>query len=275
VGLLVVSTRIIPGSIVEAVEKLYEAGLDLLDINYASIERTMIDFPSVPNVMRHALLRAVELGASPITVHAPWEDYFLIHLGRGIDYAVAEAKIFLEIAGAYGARVVVFHGFSARRVGSYRAEWVNKRFFSSLADYAEREDLPIVAVENSSGSKPLNRIEAVKKLVAEIDSPKLRPCIDIGHAYVNGYGILKADKAIEPLEPVCIHVHDNNGRRDEHLHIGCGSINWLEAARAKTLAGSEYVVLEADCTANDVYTCVGQARIEANNARSVLKEWLS
>ena len=272
---LVVSTRIVPADIIRAVEELYGAGFELVDINYASIERMDTDYPSVPNLVRYALLKAALLGAKPVTVHAPWEDYFLLHLGRGIDHAVNEAKIFLDIAGGYGAEVVVFHGFSARRVGSYRAEWINKRFFASLAEYAEREDLPIIAVENASRSRPLNRIEALRELVMRIDSPKLRVCIDTGHAHLNGYTLATADAALEPLEPICVHVHDNHGDSDEHLHIGCGSINWSEARLVRHMSRAEYVVLESDCSANDTATCLGQAGIAANNARSVLKEWLS
>ncbi len=272
---LVASTRIIPLDIVSAVEALYNMGFELIDINYASIERMDIDYPSVPNTIRLALLQAVRLGARPVTVHAPWEDYFLLYIGRGLEHAVDEAKIFLDIAGSYGAEIVVFHGFSSRRTGSYRAEWVNKRFFAELADYAEREDLPIVAVENSSGARPLNKMEALRKLVSQIDSPKLRACIDTGHAFLNGYSLGEADRAIRPLEPVCIHVHDNHGERDEHLHIGCGSINWLEARNATSLSRASYVVLESDCNSNNVVVCKGQAIIAANNARSILKDWLA
>ncbi len=272
---LVVSTRIIPVDIISAVEALYDVGFSLIDINYANVERMDMDYPSVPNIMRLALLQAARLGAKPVTVHAPWEDYFLPLIGRGLEYAVNEARIFLDIAGSYGAEVVVFHGFSSRRVGSYRAEWVNRRFFAELADYSEREGLPIVAVENSSGAKPLNRIEELRSLVSRIDSPRLRPCIDTGHAFLNGYSLRGIDEAIKPLEPVCIHVHDNHGAKDEHLHIGCGSINWLEARDAATLSRANYVVLESDCSSNDAVACRGQAIIEANNARSVLKDWLS
>ena len=272
---LVASTRIIPLDIVDAVETLHTMGFELVDINYASVERMNIDYPSVPNTMRLALLQAVRVGVRPVTVHVPWEDYFLLYIGRGLDHAVDEAKIFLDIAGSYGAEIVVFHGFSSRRIGSYRAEWVNKRFFAELADYAEREDLPVVAVENSSGAKPLNKIEALRKLVSQIDSPKLRACIDTGHAFLNGYSLRAADHAIKPLEPVCIHAHDNHGEKDEHLHIGCGSINWLEAPSAANLSKASYVVLESDCNSNDIVACKGQAIIAANNARSVLKDWLT
>jgi sugar phosphate isomerase/epimerase len=153
-GLLVASTRMIPVELSSAVEILYSMGFELIDINYANVERSEIDYPSVANIMRLSLLTAVKLGAKPVTLHAPWEDYFIVYLGKGLEHAIGEAKIFLEIAGSYGVEVVVFHGFSSKRVGSYRAEWLNKRFFAELAEYAEKEGLPVVAVENSSGAKP-------------------------------------------------------------------------------------------------------------------------
>lgn len=49
-------------------------------------------------------------------------------------------------------------------------------------------------------------------------------CLDIGHSNLSE-GALEYIKHFEN-KIFCIHYHDNNGKRDEHLEIGEGNINW-------------------------------------------------
>lgn len=189
---LIASTRTLALPLAQAVEKLYEIGFTRIDVNYANLERSGVDDPSVLTHFRGALLTAAKIGAEPVTLHAPWEDYFLLPLGRGIDHAVAEAKLLVEMAYSYGVEVVVFHPFSAKHVGSHRVEWLNKRFFALLAEYSEREGLSVVAVENAARGQPWRSLEKLVELVKRISSPMLQVCFDTGHGNLNGYSFDRA-----------------------------------------------------------------------------------
>lgn len=245
---LIASTRTLTLPLAQAVEKLYEMGFTRIDVNYANLERSGVDDPSVLTHFRWALLTAAKIGAEPVTLHAPWEDYFLLPLGRGIDHAVAEAKLLIEMAYSYGVEVVVFHPFSAKHVGSHRVEWLNKRFFALLAEYSEREGLSVIAVENAARGQPWRSLEKLAELARRISSPMLQVCFDTGHGNLNGYSLGKAAKILEDVLIACMHVHDNNGVSDDHSMPGTGTIDWSHA-RYLPKEALRRIVVEIDCKA--------------------------
>jgi len=243
---LIASTRTLPLPLVPSIEKLYELGFSRIDINYANLERSGVDDPSVLTHFRWALLTANKIGINLVTLHAPWEEYFLLALGRGVDYAVAEAKLLMDMAYSYGIEVVVFHPFSAKHVGAHRVEWLNKRFFALLAEHSEREGLSIIAVENAAHSWPWRSLEKLAELVKRIDNPMLKVCLDTGHANLNGYNFSDAARIFAGMSIACMHVHDNNGRVDEHAMPGTGSIDWSKA-RFLPEEALKRIVVEVDC----------------------------
>jgi sugar phosphate isomerase/epimerase len=254
------STRTVPLPLADSIERLYNAGFSMVDVNYANLDRLGVDDASVLSHFRSALQTAARLGVKPVTLHAPWENYFLIHLGRGLEKAVNEARLLLDIAYSYGVEIVVFHPFSAQRLGEHRVSWFNKRFFASLAAYSEKEGLSVIAVENAEKAKPWTSVEAIVSLVSSIASRKLSTCIDTGHAHLNGYTLARLSKAVESTPPICLHVHDNHGSRDEHCIPGCGTINWAEARGAKPLREALYAVAEVDCNGSTT-ACIEKAKL--------------
>jgi sugar phosphate isomerase/epimerase len=55
-------------------------------------------------------------------------------------------------------------------------------------------------------------------------------CLDVGHAHISDGGI---DTAFELLKPRIaeLHLHDNQGTRDDHLWPGAGVIDWSSVAK--------------------------------------------
>jgi len=54
--------------------------------------------------------------------------------------------------------------------------------------------------------------------------------LDIGHSHLNGqtHALIEAfGKKI-----VHVHAHDNNGKHDLHLGVGCGTVNWQQVGRS-------------------------------------------
>ena len=68
-------------------------------------------------------------------------------------------------------------------------------------------------------------------------------CLDLGHAHMT-VGIPEAVATLGP-RIASVHVHDNNGLKDEHLWPGDGAIPWpATVASLKALATPPPIVLE-------------------------------
>jgi sugar phosphate isomerase/epimerase len=82
-----------------------------------------------------------------------------------------------------------------------------------------------IAMENVPEPYPflMTSVEDFTRFFSEIDG-ELSMVLDVGHANINKQigQFLKtfADKIVH------IHAHDNDGRGDQHLGIGYGTVNW-------------------------------------------------
>jgi len=74
---------------------------------------------------------------------------------------------------------------------------------------------------------------------------KLYVNIDVGHAFIGG-GNAMIKKYIRTISNIShVHVHDNNGKRDEHLAVGHGRINFtVIGAELKKIGFDGTVTLE-------------------------------
>ena len=75
-----------------------------------------------------------------------------------------------------------------------------------------------------------DRIEECDFVLSELDSPYLNLCLDIGHANTNEGAIAYIQKFGKKI--VNIHFHDNNGKTDEHLDVGKGTVPWKKVAES-------------------------------------------
>lgn len=62
-------------------------------------------------------------------------------------------------------------------------------------------------------------------MVETADHPKVRVCLDVGHANFSMAGIDTWMKALGQYI-VHFHLHDNKGYYDEHLAAGDGTVEW-------------------------------------------------
>jgi sugar phosphate isomerase/epimerase len=74
----------------------------------------------------------------------------------------------------------------------------------------------------------LSRAAALVHFVEEVvDAEGVGICLDFGHAHIDGDVVDAVETVAEHL--ITTHVHDNGGRRDDHLVPFDGSIDWLAA----------------------------------------------
>jgi len=67
-------------------------------------------------------------------------------------------------------------------------------------------------------------------LFSELESPYLNLCLDIGHANTSEGPLAYIQKFGKKI--ISIHFHDNNGKNDDHLDVGEGTVPWKKVAEA-------------------------------------------
>lgn len=184
-------------------------------------------------------LRAAGIATS--TFHAPFEE---INPGardqearrlatRRMLQTVALAPVFRPLGIVmHGGYYEWLYDFEPRR-------WLAEatRTFGEVAEAAERAGVDLF-LENVFDEVP-DHLQALRDAVG---SPRLGFCFDAGHATL--FSRLPAHKWIEALAPRLreMHLHDNRGRRDDHLPLGEGSINFRGVLLAAADAGTEPIL---------------------------------
>lgn len=195
------------------------------------------------------LLDAHGLG---ISVHGSfWDLNPASHHRELWELTLKQVRQSIDACRALGGEIVVLH-FGRCPVPEVEdflegTKWRYRRFLEQCLPYA-RERGVTLALENAGGQPATypSTVEELKRLVLELEGAKV--AFDIGHAHLaerraggKATGLAIAG-AIEDLREhlVHVHVHDNHGKKDEHLPPGDGDINFkpvVEALRAINYGG--------------------------------------
>lgn len=133
----------------------------------------------------------------------------------------------LRAASALGARYMVLHPMYREENGDEitdpeRFVKLNAEYTRPYVELAEKLNIIILSENLDTGASidPRNIVELVK----EIDSPCFGWCFDVGHANCFGFApdILKECEVV----PLSLHIHDNDGRGDDHYIPGDGNIDF-------------------------------------------------
>jgi len=135
----------------------------------------------------------------------------------------------LAMTAELGGRAVVMHPPSGRN--SRETEQL-KRSIDELSSFARSAGVRI-AIENMVSPESCDVIEA---LFHEFDPDFLGFCWDAGHSNMTPDGIGRVEKFMDRL--TVLHLHDNNGKSDQHKLPFTGTIDWNRAAGL--IAGSPY-----------------------------------
>ena len=139
--------------------------------------------------------------------------------------AIAEAKATLQVARYIPYRYLVVH------LGMPAAEQVPPRDNQPAAARRSVEELVALAADVNVRvaleviPNPLSSASALVRLIEDdLDGLDVGVCLDYGHAHLMG----DLGDAIETLSGHLwtTHVHDNDGKRDDHLVPFAGTIQW-------------------------------------------------
>jgi sugar phosphate isomerase/epimerase len=229
-------------------EAFYDMVDRLAEVEVEYIEIVDDGFHSL-NKRRVSALR--EIGVSHglrYSVHAPFADVNIASPSPPMLRAmVKRLEQSIMHAQALGAYVWVFHPGMKTGISSFypSVDWLqNLKTAQTLARIAEEYGVKI-AVENVPEPLPclMKSVEDFARFYAQ-SSGDISMVLDVGHSNVNG----QTERFLNVFADRIVHLHlsDNDGKSDQHLGIGHGTVNWgIVASLLKKLRYDRTVVVES------------------------------
>ena len=158
------------------------------------------------------------------SVHAPFNDLNIASLNPKLrKLAIRYIKDTIKTAEELGITLVSLHPGHLSPSGIYKIDKVletNLKSIREIAKYADEHAISL-ALENM----PIRNWtlgNTCREILEMIDNTQLGICFDIGHAFIQN----EVERFLDHIDHLKnIHIHDNNGRRDEHLVLGEGAID--------------------------------------------------
>ncbi|HJJ28339.1 MAG TPA: sugar phosphate isomerase/epimerase [Methanocorpusculum sp.] len=202
------------------VDEIPEAGFDGWEISADGNYR--LDTPETLSGVR----KAIEKNDLAVTVHAPFSDLNPASINVRIwEETVQQFERCIEAAAEFTDTVVLHPGYLSpvSRYDPAPAWTVHKNACVRLGACAK--DAGVVACLENMPALDDFFCRDPYELDGFTDGVEgMKMVFDVGHANTNG-NLSDFMKLVLP-KAYHLHIHDNNGRRDDHFPLGRGSINW-------------------------------------------------
>ena len=218
-----------------------EAGFHSIDFNTAPVT---IPLYTEPETEMERLLAGIrqeieDAGLAVHQVHGPWcwppvKD----QTPDGRLIRAEEMKRSMRMAKLLDCDKWVVHPIMPNLIrdipeGTAENTWqLNVEFMGWLLDYAKQIDVTICLENMPHRNFSMAKPEKVLELAQLMNDPHFAVCLDTGHVATQEE--LQVADQIRMLgdKLQAIHVHDNDGLKDQHLWPGQGVVDWKEAAKA-------------------------------------------
>jgi len=145
--------------------------------------------------------------------------------------SLEETLLSVETAKEIGAEKVVLHPGIISGMGMFAVDIARKYAFESLeiiVNRAEKLGVKLCLENMPPRFKTFFRADEFEEIFKIF--PSLHMTLDIGHANIDCKVENRGLEFIQKLKSRLSHIHisDNNGKKDEHLSIGQGNINFQE-----------------------------------------------
>lgn len=172
-----------------------------------------------------------DYGLTP-TVHTTFYDLNLASLNPRIrEASTGQLRECLEFASDLGARLAVVH--SGELPGDYPASLLSTSRLHLLEGLREALELAeglgvTLVLENSGRGHARGLIQSAPEhleLIETLGSPNCKIAFDVGHAHTLGLDLVEYLQRVLP-HLAEVHLHDNDGRDDQHLPLGEGTADF-------------------------------------------------
>lgn len=178
--------------------------------------------PDAPTTMSQMAAALTQSGVQVHTLHALFGGPLMLGSTReeGRPEALRRHEETLRVAAGLGSDNVVFHLEAAYSEASAAAA---RAALDRLLPLAESVRVRL-ALEVLSPGCYGSRVEHLSDILQHYASPWLGICLDFGHAHQAG----TIPQWIDALagQIVTLHLHDNDGVRDQHQPPGLGTLDW-------------------------------------------------
>ena len=153
--------------------------------------------------------------------------------------AIEVSKLDLKATAILGAPSCVIHFPSTSVTGMQSPAFmqeITSNIFDSLVPYAEEYKVNIAyetfGAANLDGSRTVQYFanpDAFMKQFDALDTKYKTICVDTGHTHeVESFWLPSPEEIIKNFgkNVTLLHLHDNSGKKDDHLLPGLGNINW-------------------------------------------------
>ena len=202
-----------------------------------------------PGAVAHAVELVRGVGLQVHSVHLPFYRKFggpnfrFLGLGdRDHKDAATAVRLITNVLNEMGDTGVGLGVLHAAGATEEPLEPALKRFEEDLEVVLKVADKKGVTLALENIITPLSSVERIESLIERRNHPRLRACLDIGHAAIAEDPIAAIRMLGDHL--VTTHLHDNHGEEDDHLSLGDGILNWDTIAPALAAAAKPNLILE-------------------------------
>ena len=231
----------------------YGAGME---INHTCISHLLDEEDGKRDKLLANIERDIEASeARRVMIHGPFTEIIPASIDHKFrELAMVRVNQAYDVAAHFGLKKMVAHTgwMPFMYFKSYQAEKGAEFWQEFMAD--KPSDF-ILAVENVLDDEPM----MIKEMMDRITDPRIKLCLDVGHAHamtIPDYTVLDWIKVLGP-HITHFHLHNNDGSGDTHSAFDQGTMDMAEVLQA----------IEDCCPEDVTYT------IEAHKAIDCLR-WL-
>lgn len=196
-----------------AVARNFGLGLEIAE--YCTASNMDEDFAETDAMVRRKLA-----GVDRRVLHAPFNELFPCAIDpKARELARYRYRQAIALAQSYGADKIVIHGGYHPRM--YYPCWYTEQSIPFWRDLMREVPAGLtICLENVMEEAP----EMLLDIVKAVGEPRLRLCLDVGHA--NVYSKVSVEKWLASFAPYLshFHLHNNNGDFDAHQPLPEGGI---------------------------------------------------
>ena len=210
----------------DAADMAREFGLGLEIAEYCTAWNMDEKFGEVDPAVRKKLD-----GISRSTLHGPYNELFPCAIDRKARALTAERyRQAIDLAKAYGSSKVIIHG--GYNPWIYYPVWYVEQSIVFWKEFMKTDPGVEICLENVLETEP----QWLLDIVRAVDDPRLRLCLDVGHA--SAYSRIPLMTWLESWAPYINHFHIHNnaglgtdGTADQHRPLNEGAIPMKQLLR--------------------------------------------